>query len=202
MNPRSLFGCGDKNKGMEVIMVLFINACVRKESRTKQLADHVLSKLNEPYEEVYLNAIDFPVVDESFLGRRDRLIADREFGDPMFDLARQFAEADEIVIAAPFWDLSFPATLKQYFEPINVTGVTFYYTPEGIPNGLCRAKSLTYVTTAGGDFFPEEYGAGYVKALAQNFYGIPEFRLIKATGLDIIGADVDAIIDSVKASVF
>ena len=120
----------------------------------------------------------------------------------MFDLARQFAEADEIVIAAPFWDLSFPATLKQYFEQINVTGVTFYYTPEGIPNGLCRAKSLTYVTTAGGDFFPEEYGAGYVKALAQNFYGIPEFRLIKATGLDIIGADVDAIIDSVKASVF
>ena len=109
-------------------MVLFINACVRKESRTKQLADHVLSKLNEPYEEVYLNAIDFPVVDESFLGRRDRLIADREFGDPMFDLARQFAEADEIVIAAPFWDLSFPATLKQYFEQINVTGVTFYYT--------------------------------------------------------------------------
>ena len=164
-------------------MVLFINACVRKESRTKQLADHVLSKLNEPYEEVYLNAIDFPVVDESFLGRRDRLIADREFGDPMFDLARQFAEADEIVIAAPFWDLS-------------------YYTPEGIPNGLCRAKSLTYVTTAGGDFFPEEYGAGYVKALAQNFYGIPEFRLIKATGLDIIGADVDAIIDFVKESVF
>ena len=109
-------------------MVLFINACVRKESRTKQLADHVLSKLHEPYEEVYLNAIDFPVVDESFLGRRDRLIADREFGDPMFDLARQFAEADEIVIAAPFWDLSFPATLKQYFEQINVTGVTFYYT--------------------------------------------------------------------------
>ena len=183
-------------------MVLFINACVRKESRTKELADYVLSKLNEPYEEVYLNAIDFPVVDESFLGRRDRLIADREFDDPMFDLARQFAKADEIVIAAPFWDLSFPATLKQYFEQINVTGVTFYYTPEGFPKGLCRAKSLTYVTTAGGDFFPEEYGAGYVKALAQNFYGIPEFRLIKATGLDIIGADVDAIMDAAKASVF
>ena len=157
-------------------MVLFINACVRKESRTKQLADYVLSKMNEPYEEVYLNAIDFPVVDESFLNRRDKLIADREFDDPMFDLARQFAEADEIVIAAPFWDLSFPATLKQYFEQINVTGVTFYYTPEGFPKGLCRAKCLTYVTTAGGDFFPEEYGAGYVKALAQNFLHMATFH--------------------------
>ena len=105
------------------------------------------------------------------------------------------------MIAAPFWDLSFPAAVKQYFEQINVRGITFFYTPEGIPSGLCRAKCLTYVTTAGGDFVPEEYGAGYVKALAQSFYGIPEFRLLKAAGLDIIGADVDAIMDSAKASV-
>jgi FMN-dependent NADH-azoreductase len=180
------------------MMVLFINACVRKESRTKDLADYLLSKLNEPYEEIYLNSINLPIVDEDFLRRRDRLIADRDFSDPMFDLAKQFAEADNIIIAAPFWDMSFPAVLKQYFEQINVLGITFYYTPEGIPIGLCRAKCLTYVTTVGGNYFPEEYGPGYVKALAQSFYGISEFRLIKATGLDIIGADVDTIIDSVK----
>lgn len=179
-------------------MVLFINACVRKESRTKDLADHLLSKLNEPYKEIYLNSINFPLVDEDFLSRRDRLIADQNFSDPMFDLAKQFAEADNIIIAAPFWDLSFPAVLKQYFEQINVRGITFSYTPEGIPIGLCRAKCLTYVTTVGGNYFPEEYGAGYVKTLAQSFYGISEFRLIKVTGLDIIGADVDIIIDSVK----
>ena len=182
-------------------MILFINACVRKESRTKELADYVLSKRKEPYEEVSLNAIDFPLVDEDFLKRRDRLIAHRAFGDPVFDLARQFAEADEIVIAAPFWDLSFPAALKQYLEQINVCGITFFYTPEGIPTGLCRAKRLSYITTVGGDFFPEEYGAGYLKALAQNFYGIPEFRLIKATGLDLIGANIEAILDSAKESI-
>lgn len=179
-------------------MVLFINTCVRKESRTKELADHLLSKLDEPYEEIRLHAIKFPVVDEDFINWRDRMIAVGDFSDPLFDLAKQFAEADHIVIAAPFWDLSFPAVLKQYFEQICVRGITFYYTPEGIPVGLCKAKSLTYITTAGGDFFPEEYGAGYVKALAQTFYGIPEFRLIKATGLDIVGADVDGIIEAVK----
>ena len=181
-------------------MNLFINACVREKSRTKDLADALLSKWKEPYEEVYLNSLSFPLVDEDFLNRRDRLIAERDFRDPMFEPAKQFAAADEIIIAAPFWDLSFPAALKQYFEQINVREITFFYTPEGIPTGLCRAKRLTYITTAGGDFFPEEYGAGYVKALAQNFYGIPEFRLIKATGLDIIGADVDAIIHAVKSS--
>ena len=48
--------------------------------------------------------------------------------------------------------------------------------------------------TAGGDYAPDEYGFGYIKALAEGYYGITDVRLIKATGLDIIGADVEAIL--------
>jgi FMN-dependent NADH-azoreductase len=48
---------------------------------------------------------------------------------------------------------------------------------------------------------PEEYGFGYVKALAQNFYGIPDVRLIKAAGLDIIGADTEAILQAVEKTI-
>lgn len=175
-------------------MLLFINACVREGSRTKRLADKLLSQLNMPYEEVRLEDIDFPVVNEEFLSRRDRLIGKGAFTDPAFDLAKQFAKADEIVIAAPLWDLSFPASLKQYFEQINVIGITFRYTPQGVPEGLCKAERLTYITTAGGNYFPEEYGFGYIDALARNFYGIHEVRLIKAKGLDIVGADEEAIL--------
>ena len=112
----------------------------------------------------------------------------------MFEYARQFSEADEIVIAAPFWDLSFPAVLKAYLEKINVSGITFRYTSEGMPEGLCKAKKLYYVTAAGGNFFPESFGFGYIKALAQNFYGISDVELIKAAGLDIEGADVESIL--------
>lgn len=183
------------------MMTLFINACVRKESRTKELADCLLAQKGGPYEEVRLDSVAFPIADESFLEKRGRLIQEKDFNNPMFDLARQFAAADDIVIAAPFWDLSFPAALKQYFEQINVTGITFFYTPEGIPAGLCKAGCLTYITTAGGNFFPEEYGPGYVSSLAQNFYGIPEFRLIKATGLDLDGADTDRIMNTAKAEI-
>lgn len=175
-------------------MLLFINACVRADSRTKTIADELISKYPEPATEVVLEDIDFPKVDEAFLLRRDELRSRGDYSDPMFDLARQFAEADSIVIAAPFWDLSFPASLKQYFEQINVCGVTFAYTDEGDIRGLCRAKELIYVTTSGGDFFPEEYGYGYVKALARSFYGIQNVKLIKATGLDIVGADVQKIL--------
>ena len=30
-----------------------------------------------------------------------------------------------------------------------MVGITFRYTSEGVPEGLCRAKRLNYVTTAG-----------------------------------------------------
>ena len=33
-------------------MILFVNACVRKESRTKALAEKLLNKLGESYQEV------------------------------------------------------------------------------------------------------------------------------------------------------
>ena len=176
-------------------MTLFINACVRKNSRTRYLANCLLKKLGEPFTEVRLDSIRFPVTDEDYLDTRDRLIDGKQFSDPAFSLARQFAEADRIVIAAPFWDLSFPASLKQYFEHINVRGITFTYTPEGIPRGLCKAKDLYYVTTAGGNYVPEEYGFGYVKALAAGYYGITDIKLVQAAGLDIDGADVDRIMD-------
>jgi len=176
-------------------MTLFINACVRKNSRTRRLADCLLKKLDEPFTEVRLDGIRFPVTDEDYLDTRDRLIAEEKFSDPAFSRARQFADADRIVIAAPYWDLSFPASLKQYFEHINVRGITFTYTPEGIPKGLCKAKDLYYVTTAGGNYVPEEYGFGYVKALAAGYYGITDVKLIQAAGLDIDGADVDRIMD-------
>ncbi len=182
-------------------MILFINACVRKESRTRRLAGALLSARHEPVTELRLDSVAFPAADEEFLLRRDRLIRAEDFGDPLFDLARQFAQADEIVIAAPFWDLSFPAALKLYFEQINVVGVTFRYTPQGIPVGLCRAHTLTYVTTAGGNYVPEDFGFGYVKALAQGFYGIPEVKLIKAVGLDLDGADPEAILRAAEKAV-
>ena len=174
--------------------ILFINACVRGESRTKRLAEKLLEKLNRPVEEVRLEDISFPVANEDFLDMRDRLISEGKLDSPVFDLARQFAEAETIVIAAPYWDLSFPAALKQYFEQICVVGITFRYSEEGAPIGLCRAKELVYVATAGGTFVPEEYGFGYVKALAQGYYGIPDVRLVQAVGLDLDGADPEAIL--------
>ncbi|MCR5776116.1 MAG: NAD(P)H-dependent oxidoreductase [Lachnospiraceae bacterium] len=177
-------------------MILFVNACVRLESRTKKIAEKLLSNFDDEIHEVRLVNAQFPRTDEGFLRYRDLCISSGNFTDPYFNFAKDFAAADTIVIAAPYWDLSFPAALKQYIEHINILGITFEYTSEGMPRGLCNAKKLYYVMTAGGNYVPEDFGFGYIKSLAHNFYGIKEVKLIKATGLDIAGADSEAIINN------
>ena len=177
-------------------MILYINACVRTQSRTKKIAERLLEKLGEKAVEVKLSEVSFPKTNEEFLRKRDGYITAKNFDDSYFDMAKQFAKADTIVIAAPYWDLSFPAVLKQYIEHINVLGITFEYSPEGIPIGLCNAKKLYYIMTAGGTYVPEEFGFGYIKALAQNFYGIKDVELIKAAGLDIQGNDAEEIVQN------
>ena len=180
-------------------MILFVNACVRECSRTLILAKRLLDTLDGEIKEVKLEEVKFPVVDEAFIKHRDELKSSGKFDDPMFALARDFASADSIVIAAPYYDLSFPAMIKQYFEQINVVGLTFTYTESGMPQGLCKAKKLYYVTTAGGPILSDELGFGYVKALANTFYGIDEVYQMKAECLDVIGADIEAILDGAKA---
>ena len=47
--------------------ILYINACVRKESRTEKLAQKLLARLDMPYEEIRLEDISFPTVNGDFL---------------------------------------------------------------------------------------------------------------------------------------
>ena len=159
-------------------MQLFINACVRPGSRTLKLAERYLSG-DDIIVEAAVGQTAFEPMDTVYFMRRQTLIEKRDLSDPMFDDARTFASADHIVIAAPYWDLSFPAALKVYLERISVPGITFYYKPDGTPKGLCRAKDIIYVTTAGGTYAPDDYGFRYVADLAGSFFGIPDVIPVK-----------------------
>lgn len=163
--------------------ILFINACVRENSRTLVLAQKILSDMSSEVIEVNLNQENIVPLNRELLEKREKIIISGNKNDPMLCYARQFAQADEIVIAAPFWDLSFPAILKAYIEQITVSGITFDYV-NGRPCGLCKAKSLTYVTTSGGPIFAD-FGYEYIKALSKNFYGINETKAYRAMNLDV-----------------
>ena len=179
--------------------ILFINACVRQNSRTKRLADHLLALVEGEITEVCLEKEDLQPLSRGLLKKRDELLSERFYDHPMFRYATQFAEADLIVIAAPYWDLAFPSLLKIYLESITVTGITFCY-DQGISKGLCRAKRLIYVTTSGGPIF-SDFGYSYVKTLAETFYGIPETVCYKAENLDVYGADVEMILKRVEEEI-
>lgn len=178
-------------------MNLYINACVRTESRTDKIARALLEKLGE-YEEVCLAKMGLKPLDEETLQKRTNLVMARNYDDSMFDLAKQFASAEKIVIAAPHWDLSFPALLKIYIENIYVTGIVSKYNEKGIPQGLCRGDKLYYISTSGGPLV-EEFGYGYIRDLATKYMGIKETCLIKAEMLDVDGFDSEKIVnDTIK----
>ena len=99
-------------------MILYINSCVRDESRTNRIAQTLLQKLGGDYVELNLEEEQLQPLSKSTLEYRTQLIGEGDYTSPIFRYAKQFAEADTIVIAAPFWDFSFPAALKIYIENI------------------------------------------------------------------------------------
>ena len=181
--------------------VLYIDACVRPGSRTRELVQAVLEKLDGSIEEVKLYGLRLPALDLAGMAKREEAAQKQDFSHPEFDLARQFAAADVIVIAAPYWDLMFPAVLKTYLEAITVSGITFRYSDQGRPESLCRAKALYYVTTSGGFIGQNDFGFAYVKTLAQTFFEITQIHRYTAEGLDIFGADAETIMRKAKAAI-
>jgi len=174
-------------------MILYVNSCVRENSRTDKIAKAVLSKLSEEYTELYLPDENLQPLSREKLEKRTELIEQGDYNNSMFRYAKQFASADKIVISAPYWDLSFPAILKLYIENVYVTGIVSEYSENGMPHGLCRADELIYITTAGGPYNPD-FSFGYFSELAKNFFGIPKVTLIKAEMLDVEGFNAEEIV--------
>lgn len=184
--------------------LLFINACVRgRDSRTLELAEHLLGRIREAnsgdmalrVEEIRLSTENLLPLNYERLQRRDELLAAGQFGDTMFDYANAVAQADMLVIAAPYWDMSFPASLKIFFEAASVVGITFDYAQDGTPVGLAAAQDMYYVTTSGGYIGDCNFGFEYANALCR-LYGVANTHFVSAQGLDLDGADVQAIMEA------
>lgn len=181
--------------------ILYINSCVREESRTNKLAKYLLDKLNGNIEEVNLNKENIRPLNSSLLKKRDKLREINDYNDDLFKYAKQLKDADIVVISSPYWDLSFSSLLKIYFENVNVGGITFGYDEKGNIKSLCHIKKLYYVTTAGGYIQSDEYGFGYVKSMFNTFYNVDDISYIKAEGLDIYGNNIDNIMNFAKMDI-
>jgi len=180
--------------------ILLINACIRPESRTLILAKRLLSKLPGDVEEVNLQREAIPALNEASLKYRQDLLAAGKFEDPMLRYARQFKEADILVIAAPYYDLSFPSSLKNYLEAVACVGLTFYYDENEIAQTRTRARKLYYVSTGGGEL-KKQFGFEYVKALVGEFYHIFDVQGFFAEKLELLGSEPEVIMEKALAEI-
>ena len=163
--------------------LIFINACMRAESRTRRIANPIVAELCRKYtiETVDLSRDKYPVADNDTIENRSHGIVPAEHAA----LAKKIAEADRIVIAAPFWDMSFPSALKVFFENMSLFGVTFDSNDKEC-YGLCKAEKVMYITTRGMDIStgdPLEQATPYIKALS-HLWGWGELTVISAQNMD------------------
>lgn len=114
--------------------------------------------------------------------RREQLIKAGKKDEAIFSYANQFAATDEILIAAPYWDLSFPSLLRVYLEKIVVVGITFGYEGSNCV-GYCKANRIRYFSSCGG-YVNKHLGAEYIRHLG-SMLGINEVKEYILTGMDI-----------------
>lgn len=185
--------------------ILFLDACIREEgSRTKQLCDVYLEELMKAHPDAQLETVvlrdgTVKTHTKEKLDVRDCYAREKDWSHPMFDLGKQYRDADYIVIGTPYWDLSFAAILKVYIENIMVADLTFGCNDQGF-YGLCKGKKLVYITTGGGVIEGQNFGYDYMKAIAA-MTGIDETECFLAQNLDIVGFDADAIMEEAKANI-
>ena len=178
--------------------ILFVNACMRgpERSRTWRLCQTFLGACQTRWPEAEVKERDLtaalPVLTAELDGRRHQRF-DEDPQDPMFGPAREMAQTSLVVIGAPYWDLTFPASLKVYLEWASMLGITFRYTQEGQQVGMSRARALVYLTTAGGPIGEQNYGFQYLQGLGRMF-GIPAAHCVTAENLDVWGSDPEAIL--------
>ena len=163
--------------------LFYIDSCLRSGSNTKVIADALIDRLSKRYEveTIKLSDYDFPVVKDDILNERSSGYVPEEY----VQIARKIADADRLVIAAPFWDMSFPSALKVFFENMSLFNVTFA-SNEKECYGLCKAEKVLYITTRGmniktGDEM--EQATPYIKAISK-LWGLGELHVIAAENMD------------------
>lgn len=177
--------------------ILFVNACVRGEdSRTLRLARAFLDSMRAAlpqaeFIEHDLTKMQLRSVDLDTLNRKEALCDAYAWDDALLASACDFQSADAVVIAAPYWDMSFPSILKVWVENMYVRNLTFKYVNDQSV-GLCRGREAVYLTTAGSPIGTHDWGTAYIKDVMQ-VLGIPGFTAVKAEALDLAGRDVEGI---------
>ena len=177
--------------------LVVINACVRQaDSRTLRIAEPIIEALGKRYS---IKRYDLPEME--IVPLTPGLYAERAEGvvpEWAKEAAQAIADADRILIAAPFWDMSFPAVLKCFFEQTSLFDITFTDNGKSCV-GLCQSPKVLYITTRGMDIqtgCPLEQATPYIKAIG-TLWNLGELTTISACNMDYSSeAEIEAKIEA------
>ena len=169
--------------------LLYIDACIRNsESRTKKIATPIVEELGQKYDvdTLVLNDLELEIVKEELIKKRNS----GDIADIVMSWAKMVRDADRIVIAAPFWDMSIPAALKVFIELCSIFDVTFK-SDDKTCYGNCRAEKILYITTRGMDISTGdelEQATSYLKAISW-LWGIGPLQVVAAQNMDYVSEE-------------
>lgn len=185
--------------------ILFINSCYNEErSRTLHLAKKLFEKFDIDskfdFEEIKIKDLHLLPLSEDRLKIRFDLANKKLFDMDMLTYSKKILSADIVVIAAPFYDFSYPSILKLFIENVSVPNLMYTYTKDGF-EGFARGRKFIYVTTRGSEL-PDSEDFGYLN-LDRMFklFGFKESELISFGGTDFYENPIkmiDELVETIK----
>ncbi len=168
--------------------ILFINSCFNYDrSRTLYLTKKIFEKFNIDdrfdFEEVRLKDMHLLPLSEEKLKARFDYTNKHLFDMDMLTYSKKLLSADIVVIAAPFYDFSYPSILKLFIENVSMPNLMYNYTNDGF-EGHARGRKFIYITTRGANL-PDSEDFGFLN-LDRMFklFGFKETQLIGFGGTD------------------
>ncbi|NUH66576.1 NAD(P)H-dependent oxidoreductase [Sulfitobacter sp. S0837] len=185
--------------------VLRIETSVNREnSVTRKLMDRIISTLGDS--EVVTRDIasdPLPLIDSTWASARvksedERSALDDEALALSNALIAEVQAADTIVIGAPIYNFTIPASLKAWIDLIARVGVTFRYTENG-PEGLLENKRVIVAFASGGTGIDStaDFASGYLRFVL-GFLGITDVTFVAA---DQLAVDAESTIARANAQI-
>ncbi len=160
-----------------------------EDSVTRALTDRIVAQLGDSDVTVRDLALEpLPQISHTWAIARATPEADRapdhvEALKESDKLVAELMAADTIVIGAPMYNFSVPASLKAWIDLVARVGVTFRYTEAG-PEGLVKGKRVILAMASGGvpAGAPVDFNTPYLKTVL-GFMGMEDVTVISADAL-------------------
>jgi len=198
---------------MAKVLYVKVNPKSDEQSRSSMLANYFIEEYKQHHpgdtiEKLDLYKADIPFLDVDVFSAWGKFAAHEELTETemikalrMDELTSQFLEADKLIFATPFWNLSYPPMFKAYIDTICIAGKTFHYTENG-PVGLVPEKPLLLIETRGGVYSQGpaaemENSQRYFKTI-MGFMGMKQYTPVIAEGLDVDPNLTESILDKAR----